>query len=339
MSHRFFLVGFLLIGILSLFPARTVWADCGSVPFYAPTISELSFNLVDASFDTVVHSIEGLKTGKKKIVEVSFDPLKVTVFEPKQRALILHNGEEQILLLSTDQRASERSAILEVIPLPSESTVQLGSFETFEKAQKLMVEKRMWAMAHGGLRAGIVSVPKQAGRIHFAKKMGAHDVTVAQVLDSDGFVEFFQGYLGDKYGTENAPIRPEFVDIIDGYLGENFRWFAFDVIALDESDNSREPIQYRFRTDRVFYPMRISNLERGETEVEMLVFTPMGITRFGGLEEKHFDRRKSVEATTAEVEGLAQDWNGFFGTAEDLKIDQWSIRGDISKFERDVWVW
>src|SRR5687768_2011865 len=99
-----------------------VYADCGSIPFYAPLMD--SIDLVSKP-----------GAGGADTRTLNFDPLKVSVFEPKQRALILWNGEEEILLLSTDQRSSQRTAVLEVIPLPSEPKVQLGKFETFEKAQ------------------------------------------------------------------------------------------------------------------------------------------------------------------------------------------------------------
>lgn len=44
----------------------------------------------------------------------------VQIFEPNQRAMIAWNGSEEILLLSTDLRASQATQVLEVLPLPSE---------------------------------------------------------------------------------------------------------------------------------------------------------------------------------------------------------------------------
>ncbi|MCA9414633.1 MAG: DUF2330 domain-containing protein [Candidatus Omnitrophica bacterium] len=338
-DHRLRFLGWVLVLPLCIFPTSALWADCGSIPFYAPTMTDFTFNLVDASFDALARGVEGARNRGDRVIDVSFDPLKVTVFEPKQRAIVLHNGTEQILLLSTDLKASQKTAVLEVIPLPAKPSVQLGSFETFEKAQRLVVQKRMWAMAHGGAPAGMLSLSKEAGKIHFSKKMGAHEVTVAQVLDPDGFVNFVQSHLKEKYGAQEAPIQPDFIRIIEDYLDDGFKWFAFDAIVVDESDNSREPIAYRFKSDRVFYPMRISQLERGETEVEMLVFTPTGVTEFGGLSADHFDREKQVSLPSNEVDSLSEQWTGFFGAIEDVVLDQWAIRGDISGFDQDVWVW
>jgi len=111
-------LGLLLVGAVLL--PFSAFADCGSIPFYAPVFTDLTF--------AQIVGVAKVDLGK---TSVDFDPLKVTVFEPKQRGIILWNGEEQRLLLSTDQKASERTAVLEVIPLPSEPTVRLGSFESF----------------------------------------------------------------------------------------------------------------------------------------------------------------------------------------------------------------
>ncbi|HNT36803.1 MAG TPA: DUF2330 domain-containing protein, partial [bacterium] len=256
----------------------------------------------------------------------------------QQRAIIAWNGTEEILLLSTDQRATQRSAVLEVIPLPSRPSIKLGSFATFEEAQKLVINKRMWVMAHGGKLAGNLQVPQQAARITFEKKMGAHDLTVAEVLEGDAFVAFVQDYLKNKYGTQDAPIRPEFVKIIESYIEEGFKWFAFDVIVLGDKNQSREPIEYRFASDRVFYPMRISTLERGETKVDLLVFTAQGANHFEGLPAKAIEREPQLSAVAEDFAGLEETWKKFFPAELPLKIDHWKVRGDIASFDKDILV-
>ena len=115
---------FVIAAAAILTAPQPTFADCGSIPFYAPVLDSVD---VVVSSDT---EAKGLRV----------DPLKVSVFEPKQRAIILWNGDEEILLLSTDQRATQKSAVLEVIPLPAEPKVRLGSFKTFEAAQKLVRE-------------------------------------------------------------------------------------------------------------------------------------------------------------------------------------------------------
>jgi len=322
MCHKVQVVGF-LVGII----AGAAWGDCGSIPFRPPRIP----NPIEITQPLRTPSTEPAREART----VDFDPLKVVVFEPQQRAVILWNGQEEILLLSTDQRASEKSGVLEVIPLPAEPRVRLGSFQTLEAAQRLVIHKRVWACAHGGARAGVASLPESAGRITFQARLGAHDLTVAEVRNPAGLVGFVQNFLQERYQTPNAPIRPDFVRIIRSYLDEGFRWFAFDVLLLDSTIKSRDPIEYRFQSDAVFYPLRISSLEAGKTKVDHIVFTPKEFTEFRGP-AKDLRREPLLSATREEVEALDPDWRGFFGQSTSLVLHQWKIEGESAKLLVDV---
>ncbi len=324
-------------------------ADCGSVPF-RKVITENPVQVVRRPGNLPTSAVTspelspvifpagaGAPGQAEGPLSVEFDPLKVTVFEPRQRAILLWNGHEEILYLSTDQSASQPSSILEVIPLPSKPEVRLGSFETFERAQRLAVEKRMWACAHGGARAGAAPLPANAGRIHFAQRMGAHDLAVAEVLDREGFVAFVQDYLEEKYAIAQAPIRTEFADMIETYLDGGFRWFVFDVIDLADSTQSRQPIEYRFASEEVFYPMRISTLERGDTTVDLLVFSTTGPRNFTGLDRKEVKLKPLVQVKREEALALDEGWKDFFPESQpDLFMDQWTVEGDISRFTQDI---
>lgn len=299
--------------------ARTASADCGSIPFYAPIMDGVSTSDVES------------------VTSVTFDPLQVSVFEPKQRAIILWNGEEEVLLLSTDQRATRPSSVLEVIPLPNEPKVQLGSFETFQNAQALVVKKGMWSFAHGGAKADLVKQPQAAaGRITFQGKLGAHNLAVAEVLDPNGFVQFVQDYLSKRYKVAKAPIKPEFVKIIESYVRDGYRWFAFDAIRLTEQSQSREPIEYRFKCDHVYYPLRISTLEKGQTEVDLLVFTTDGATKFEAKPGSEIDMTPTMNVTPSEFKEINPKWEGFFKKQIGLKMDRWQIQAESEKLAADV---
>src|SRR5512140_110581 len=71
---------------------------------------------------------------------IPFRP-EVTIFEPTQRALIAWNGEEEILLLSTDLRASRATKVLEVMPFPAEPRVKKGDVAVFRRAVRLINSK------------------------------------------------------------------------------------------------------------------------------------------------------------------------------------------------------
>jgi hypothetical protein len=62
-------------------------------------------------------------------------PIKsdVSVYEPGQKAIIAWNKGKEILILSTDVRASGETKVLEVMPLPSVPKIEKGDLKSFLK--------------------------------------------------------------------------------------------------------------------------------------------------------------------------------------------------------------
>lgn len=92
-------------------------------------------------------------------------------------------AKSKFLLLSTELSTSAPTSLLEVIPFPTEPTARLGDFATFEKMQRLVMDKSMWKVASGGGVPDHRAV-EDAARITFYKKMGAHDIAVVNVQNA-----------------------------------------------------------------------------------------------------------------------------------------------------------
>lgn len=178
---------------------------------------------------------------------IPFSP-HVKIFEPNQRAMIAWNGKEEILLLSTDLRSSEPTKVLEVIPLPSEPEVKKGDVEVFRKATALINKKlaARWELTKS-LGGREIDKSKPAGEVTFHKKIGAHDISVIHVLDTNGFIEWVENYLKSS-NVDNPQIPEGLKSVIGEYLGEGFSWFVFDVVELDEEPKTGQAIQYRFKS-------------------------------------------------------------------------------------------
>jgi hypothetical protein len=290
-------------------------ADCGSIPFQSP------FELFGGI------SLEG-SAGN---TDVRFDPMDVVVFEPGQRAIILWNGVEEILFLSTEIKTSEPVSILEVIPFPNEPEVRLGEFETFQKMQRLLIEKTMWRVAAGGGVAN-ANPPKNAVEITFHEKMGAHDVAVVHVLDKAGFLNWVDEFMRSKEAV-NATVDPKFAEIIENYLDRGYAWFVFDAIQAADQVQSRQPIEYRFKSDSVYYPLEISSRETGKTNIDLLVLTSNQLTQFP---EVKFVVKKDdqVALTSAELLPVRQDWASFMGQ-ESFTMQRIRIKGNIRTMKTD----
>ncbi|MDH5468364.1 MAG: DUF2330 domain-containing protein, partial [Candidatus Aminicenantes bacterium] len=219
---------------------------------------------------TLIILIPSLKADRGSI---PFKP-HVKVFEPNQRAMIAWNGLEEILLLTTDLKASEPTKVLEVIPLPSEPVVKKGDIEVFQKATALINSKIKQRFAGAKLRGvrGAAERPP-AGEVTFYERIGAHDISVTHVLRGDGFIEWVEKYLKAD-GIANPVIPDALKKVVEEYIEEGFVWFVFDVVSLDEELKTNEAIQYRFRTDFLFYPLKITRTEEGFTLISLLILTP-----------------------------------------------------------------
>ena len=268
---------------------------------------------------------------------IPFKP-NVKIFEPIQRAMIAWDGKEEILLLSTDLKASESTKVLEVIPLPSEPIVKKGDVEVFRKATALINRKlrERQVMAFGKRHKGPKPEGSPAGEITFHKKIGVHDISVTHVLDDNGFVEWVEKYL-KSVGVEN-PIIPEAMkSVVNEYLNEGFSWFVFDVVSLDEGPKTNEAIQYRFKTDFLFYPMKITRTEEGYTLVELLILTPKLLSNFSGIPVEEVKLlHKPVSINSKDLRGLNKEMDNLLRHRENMKLRVWQIRGKLSSFKKDL---
>lgn len=100
-------------------------------------------------------------------------PMDVDLQESGQNAIVAFNGNEEVIILSTDVSSSESTLVLEVIPLPSNpNKVEEGSFDSFEKLIEIIQEK-IETMARREMTKGR-GVPEEAAlgvEITFHKKM------------------------------------------------------------------------------------------------------------------------------------------------------------------------
>ncbi len=186
-------------------------------------------------------------------------PMDVDLQESGQNAIVAFNGNEEVIILSTDVSSSESTLVLEVIPLPSNpNKVEEGSFDSFEKLIEIIQEK-IETMARREMTKGR-GVPEEAApgvEITFHKKIGAHDVTIVKINDLDYFINWVKDFTTNK-GFEYKEISQEFKDTVENYLDRDIRFFVFDVIETSEDTKRIKPLIYRFETDFLYYPLEIT---------------------------------------------------------------------------------
>ena len=273
---------------------------------------------------------------------------RVKVFEPTQRALIAWNGEEEILALSTDLRTSEPTKVLEVFPFPAEPVVTEGDVRLFRKATDLINSKlraraktRFGGMGGGGEGGGAAAAfePPPA-RLTFHETIGAHDVSVVQALRLDGFVEWVDKYLRSQH-VHNPVIPTPLSEVVEEYIRDGLTWFVFDVVSLTDKPVTKQTIQFRFRTNCLYYPLRITRTEEGETVVKLLILTTELVDFTHGMgyglpRERLRLAHKPVTIDSIELSSLDLEMYALLGSPYTAKLRIWEIRGVLSEFEQDL---
>jgi hypothetical protein len=265
---------------------------------------------------------------------IPFDP-NITIFEPNQRAMIAWNGDEEVLLLSTDLSASDSTMVLEILPLPSEPKVKKGDLETFRRAVNLINQKiRVFKKKNGG-RVSEGSIPPPA-EITFHEKIGAHDISVVHLLEGQGFVEWVKNYL-KSLGFEREIISDAQKELVLSYIDDGFTYFVFDVITLNKEPKTLEPIQYCFKTERLFYPLKITSLVSGSTTIELLILTPKLLSRFSGLSLKRIDlAHDPITITIDDLREINEDMYELLKENTEMKLRIWKIEGELRSFDKDI---
>lgn len=265
----------------------------------------------------------------------------VQVFEPNQRALIAWDGEEEILLLSTDLSASKPTKILEILPVPNEPTVKKGDLKAFQTAVQIINEhlarKAIGSIVGKGpemLSLVAAESPKPAGEVTFHDRIGAHEVSVTHVLDATGFMDWAKDYL-KRSGAKNPTIPPIIEESVRQYLKEGYKWFIYDVVDIGPTVTTKDALQFRFKTKRFYYPLRISRAATGTTKIELTVLSRHLFSNSYGLPRKHIQlMHDPIELNKEETTRISKEMFELLPGYPMLRI--WSIEGDLKDFDADL---
>lgn len=263
----------------------------------------------------------------------------VAVSETSQKAIILHNGTEEILILGTDLKAESPVGILRFIPFPSEPQVRLAPADTFEKVTALLQQNALKF-----LQASKGGPPEQnAVELRLHKKLGAHDLTVIKVNDPLQFRAWANDYFKQK-GLPTPATYATAEAIVEDYVKRGIPYFVFDFVDLGRETHSVDPVLYRFAGKDVYYPLKTSNTFGGQGSIDLILFTPgtlcepslgaydtcLGFTHYGD----HWQASTSAAVSPEELSTILPDPQAFFGDRQ-VFMQAVSYRGDYS-FDRDI---
>lgn len=118
----------------------------------------------------------------------------VEVSQESQKAIILHNTVEEVLILGTEMKASKQIELLEFIPFPSEPTVSLAPGAPFEEMAKLITKKGL-VFQFSSLGKGGGTTESAPVEIRLSEKIGLHGVTAIKINDIGQFARWLEDFF------------------------------------------------------------------------------------------------------------------------------------------------
>ena len=255
--------------------------------------------------------------------------------EPIQKAVIAWNGREQIMVLITELKGSRKGQMMEIMPVPSRPTVTKGDPRLFAKTMDLFRSKQSRPARTVRSRG---TPPVAGGEIIETVKIGYHNIAVARVVNPQQFVRWAEDYVKRHVGRRAKPVITKTGrQVISQYLREGYKYWVFDLIEPDTELQPHVAIQYRFQTDYLYYPLKITRtVGRGNTHVQLLVLTDGLLTHFRGLDHKKIKvPQPAATISSRELRELSTDVADLFGPRP-VKLRLWEIEGPIQSLTDDV---
>jgi hypothetical protein len=273
----------------------------------------------------------------------------VRLDEPGQKAIIGHDGFEEVLVLATDFRATDQTKVLRFIPLPAEPDVDLAPQDCFARLATVVGAHNLRYLVR--YRGG---QPKEGApvEIRSQKRIGAHDVTVVRVKDATHFSTWANNFFKER-GLPQRELTEEEAALVADYVSRGMPFFVFDLVELGPDTRSVAPLVYRFPTKHMYYPLKTSNLFGGEGRIDLFVFSdrgglePHGGDPYQGYRypgEAHESRKRHrvpsfMDSTTAII--TAKEMNTICPALGELLgaravLHAFKYEGKLS-FEDDIW--
>jgi hypothetical protein len=226
--------------------------------------------------------------------------------EPAQKAFILHNGHEEVLILGTDIRVEPAQSVLRFIPFPSKPSVALAPEKTFDGLNRLVRKKGLLMVIQ---TKGLPEKPP-ADELVSSERLGAHDITVLKITDADRFRTRVKELLL-KRGLSTNGLGEKAVSVAADYISRGFIYFVLDLVDMGPGVRSVDPVQYRFASKLLYYPLRTSKLFGGNGKVQLVICAPTARDLYGMI-----DRPYEVSTTSPvfpkELKEVFGDGSDFF---------------------------
>ena len=191
------------------------------------------------------------------------------ISQPLQRILIAFNGEEEMLVLSNVLVGNKSERVLRFIPLPSKPQVSIANEDIFAQTSNLL---KFYNPQFISCYQGDHKPDKGSGiqLLQYPQTI-PEEISVLEVNDINHFAGLLEEYIAAGNLSTNSSTSDQ--QIIEDYINRGFRFFVFDTAVVHQEGQLIQPVVYKFKTGRLFYPLGTLNSLKGEGDLEIYVFS------------------------------------------------------------------
>lgn len=195
----------------------------------------------------------------------------VKVEEVTQKAIIAHDGFEEILILSTDLLvSSDNTPVLRLIPFPSLPEIIEVDNEIWNRLSRICEEHSLqYLMFYKG------GVKEEEIKVEYQVTQGAHKITVVKANNSEDFLEWIRNFLLQNNSSSRFQ-EEKLQNLVDDYLKREINYFVLDIVDFQNNREKIEPVGYIFSSRNFYYPVKISSLFENSGEIELFILSDRG---------------------------------------------------------------
>ncbi len=284
-------------------------------------------------------------------------PYSEYFYEPYQRALIAWKDGIEYMYLEVDfkyywdvdPKNISNTTVLHIIPFPSVPAIEPASEDIFKKVIDVLKRKEkeldifepiysnpMFTSSLSGYGNAV------GGALIKYVRIGAHTIGVFRINSTEDLEEkisqAFTSYVGIDFHWNPSQ---EDLEIINHYIDRGYKYFVFDSINLSLEWKTKQPILYKFKSGKIYYPIEISfisNKRYGLSNIILYIVTKNGCAIAGNPVAEKFRREIAfLSLSKYDLESIDHDLSNFISsgyidvyTAEYLSKN---IEGDFIVYE------
>lgn len=141
-----------------------------------------------------------------------------------------------------------------------------------------IVDALMVAQYYVGLGSGSMDGRLDDINVVFKDQIGIHNITVVETGNAAQLIAFAEQSLAEVSTTSDV-YWSEFEPVAADYISRGMRYWVIDLLDLNNTEKSRDPLVYSFKSEYLYFPLVVSSVNRGETLIEVITITKNELDR------------------------------------------------------------